>query len=453
MANFFLRSADGDNADNGSTWALAKATLAGAFTACAAGDTVYVADGHSESAGGAITLTSPGTAAAPVRVLCVDDTGDPTTPTTLATTGVITSGGNFSINCDGFAYVYGVTLKPGAGIGSSADLNWISGNPWGWVLDNCKIVMDSDNVGALIVVGVSSTGQDDNYFALKNTTIKFGHTGQGFQRASGRFIWVETLSAIDAAGSVPTTLFQIMSDTNQDVVLDGVDLSLLGSGASIFNVAGGRTNNILMKNCKLGASVSLTTGSIPGPGGTIFTAYNCDSADTNYRIYEQTYEGTVRQETTIVRTGGSAQKHNAGDVTYSLKMESTANSKFWTPLFNQAPLLAFNETTGSSITATVEIVNDGTTLTDGDVWLEVSYLGTTGFPIGSTARDRKADVLATAANQTTSSVDWTTTGLTSPVKQKLAVTFTPQEQGVISGRVMLAKASTIIYVDAAMTIS
>ena len=37
MAVLYVRSTDGDDADNGSTWALAKATLAGAFAAAAEG--------------------------------------------------------------------------------------------------------------------------------------------------------------------------------------------------------------------------------------------------------------------------------------------------------------------------------------------------------------------------------------------------------------------------------
>jgi hypothetical protein len=78
--------------------------------------------------------------------------------------------------------------------------------------------------------------------------------------------------------------------------------------------------------------------------------------------------------------------------------------------------------------------------------VEVEYLGTSGFPLSVTSSDRAATILATPANQTTSSETWTTTGLTTPVKQKLSVTFTPQEKGPIIARVYLAKASTTVYV-------
>jgi hypothetical protein len=43
-------------------------------------------------------------------------------------------------------------------------------------------------------------------------------------------------------------------------------------------------------------------------------------------------------------------------------------------------------------------------------------------------------------------VDWTTTGLSSPVKQKMESTFTPQEKGTYIARVCLGRASTTLYV-------
>ena len=116
-------------------------------------------------------------------------------------------------------------------------------------------------------------------------------------------------------------------------------------------------------------------------------------------------------------------------------------------------IVVWNDTTGAAKTVTVEIVTDGVTLTDGECWLEVMYLGTSGVPLGTLIRDAKADVLASAANQTSSSETWTTTGLTTPIKQKLSVTFTPQEKGFFIARVVLAKPSTTVYVDPKLTVT
>jgi hypothetical protein len=85
----------------------------------------------------------------------------------------------------------------------------------------------------------------------------------------------------------------------------------------------------------------------------------------------------------------------------------------------------------------------------------VNYLADSGSPLGSFVSDAVADKLGatTHADQATSSASWTTTGLTNPNAQKLAVTFTPQQAGYIHCRVMVAKASSTYYVDPTVTLS
>jgi hypothetical protein len=127
-------------------------------------------------------------------------------------------------------------------------------------------------------------------------------------------------------------------------------------------------------------------------------------------------------------------------------MVTNANAEFPMLTLDMPELHQWNDTTGSAITATVEILHDSATaLTDKEVWLEVMYLGTSGYPLGSFATDT-VDVLATAANQASSSATWTTTGMANPNKQALSVTFTPQEKGYIVATVRLAKASKTVYV-------
>lgn len=179
--------------------------------------------------------------------------------------------------------------------------------------------------------------------------------------------------------------------------------------------------------------------------------HNCDNADTNYRIWQEGYAGSVRSETTLVRTGGSGD----GTTTLSWKMATSANAEYPLILLESGEIHSeWIDTVGAAKTVTVEILHDSTTnLKDDEIWLDVQYLGTAGFPLGSFANDAKADVFATAADQTTSTVAWTTTGLTNPNKQKLSVTFTPQEKGVAICRVMMAKASYTVYVDPLATVS
>ncbi len=178
--------------------------------------------------------------------------------------------------------------------------------------------------------------------------------------------------------------------------------------------------------------------------------FNCDSGDTHYRYRKSTQFGTIQDETTLVRTGGASD----GATTYSLKMVTNANSEYPICTLDAPEIVQWNDTVGSAITATVEILFDSATaLNDDEVWVEVMYLGTSGVPLASFISDEKADVLATAAAQTSSSVTWTTTGMSNPNKRALAVTLTPQEAGFLHCIVKLAKASTTIYLDPLITVT
>lgn len=436
MAVIYLRSADGSDASDGLTWANAKATLAAALTAAGAGGTVYVSDNHAESQASAMTLTSPGTAASPVRVICVDDAGDPEPPTAVATTATVTTTGSNTIifAAGGFAYVYGITFTSGARI------QWANGTAAGWDHESCTFVTTSAGAGTF---DVGSSANVTHKVTWRNCTCTFANAANIIGVFS-ELIWMGG----SVGGTVPTTLFgdgASNSGASSRVVVTGVNLSALGSGKNLFKASNNRwASNNLVQNCKLGSSVAVITGSIVAPGGFSVVVVNCDSADTNYRYAKHVYQGEITHETTIVRTGGASD----GTTAFSRKMVSSANSKFYSPLVFgdlEDPLCVWNETTGSSVTVTVETVTDNVTLTDAEAWIEVEYLGTSGFPIASFGSDRAADILATPANQTSSSETWTTTGLTTPVKQKLSVSFTPQEKGWIQVRVMLAKASTTMY--------
>ena len=178
--------------------------------------------------------------------------------------------------------------------------------------------------------------------------------------------------------------------------------------------------------------------------------YNCDSGDTNYRIWVKEYTAELVQETTIVLTGGTSD----GATPLSWKVMTTANCNFVSGRFQSPEIFKWNEVTGSPITATVEILHDSlTALNDDEAWLEIQYLGTSGYPLGSFASDAKTDVLATAAAQASSSATWTTTGLTNPNKQKLSVTVTPRDKGYIHAKVCFGKANYTVYVDPLLTVA
>jgi len=108
-------------------------------------------------------------------------------------------------------------------------------------------------------------------------------------------------------------------------------------------------------------------------------------------------------------------------------------------------IVAWNATTGSAITVTVELVSSAS-LNNDELWLEVSYLGTSGAPLGTLISSAKASVLASAAALTTSTATWASSPAT-PVYQKMSVTFTPQLRGFIHATVKLCVPGKTVYVD------
>lgn len=431
---YYVRSTDGNDADSGLTWALAKATLAGALAVAAAGERIWVSQAHAETQASAMTLTAAGTAAAPVEILCGNDAATP--PTALATTATVSTTGASAIAFGaGFAYVYGIIFQAASGA-SSGNIN-IATTLSDWAFDTCELALIGTNAASAIVLGLSASQQ---FISLKNTTIRRSAVGQTIALRQS-LLW----NGGSIAGTAPTTIFTCTSARLCNVRSIGVDLSL--GTTNLVDVAG--TGVIRLEQCKLGAGVALTTGTNSGRNGVVILLDNCDSADTQYRMQRHQYEGDVYSETTIVRTGGASD----GTTPLSHKMVSSANSKFYAPLYGPE-FWIHNTAVGAAKTVTVEIVHDSlTALTDAEVWLEVEVLTTTGFPLATFPSDRAADILATPVAQTASTIAWTTTGLTNPNKQKLAVTFTPQEIGIFRCRVALAKASYTVYYDALAVVS
>ena len=122
----------------------------------------------------------------------------------------------------------------------------------------------------------------EHVIVLQNTKLSFASTSQFAVIGGGRLYWLDTASAI--AGTVPTTLFSYSSATGSVLEISGVDLSAAGSGKNLINgAATAGSSRAYLRNCKLGASVSVITGTVTSPGGIEVFMDNCDSGSTNYR--------------------------------------------------------------------------------------------------------------------------------------------------------------------------
>lgn len=120
--------------------------------------------------------------------------------------------------------------------------------------------------------------------------------------------------------------------------------------------------------------------------------------------------------------------------------------------FETFPITIWNETVGSPITITVYGTKASGLPTNGNIWIDVQYFGTSGFPTASKATNGLADGLATA---TTYSSDGSTWGgsLSSPGVFAMSVTITPQEKGPITVYPKIGVSSTTVYIDPKLVIS
>ena len=445
---FYVRSTNGSDADTGVSWDLAEATLAAGATDAAAGERVWVSQSHAESPGGstAITITSAGTLASPCHILCGNDGAEP--PTALATTATVTTSGTGALSIKGSIYVYGITFNCGTGA-SSAVLNLAnSGNHEVQKYESCAFnVVNTGTASAAILIGSTSTRVV--HVELRNCSVSFGATAQSFKMYGATLDWIG--GSLAAGAAIPTALFTFTEDGSNlrpvCVNVVGVDLSLAGSGKSLVNAALVSNGVISFIDCKLGASVALTSGTWAGLGGRV-RLHNSDSADTNYRMEEQCYQGSIVNSSTITRTGGA----NDGTNGIGWVMTSAANAEYPAIVLDSPEIVKWNETATGTLTVTVEIATNNVTLKDDECWLEVTCQGTTSYPLGVVTTDCKSSILATAANQDTSSVTWANVPGT-PVKQYLRASITPKSKGFIKAKVMLAKASTTVYVDPLLTIA
>jgi hypothetical protein len=417
--------------ESSNNWAAPHARLENAYAWSTAGDTIVVGTSHAQTSSAATNLSCPGTAAAPCSVICVDDTATmPPVAANLTTGGSITTTGFSGINTGGFAYLYGLSYSVGT---SNSSFSVVSNADNVHFFSNCTINIANGSTGA----GLKYPGYNavhNSCARFTDSTFLFSHAGQSIQPQYGAMDFINCQFA--TTGTVPTSLFGVAGNSSGACTVRDCDLSKITG--SLVNVGYAANVDLLFQNCKLNASVSMITGSFTSLGGVRVRVHNCDSGGTNYHLYEADYAGTLTHETTIVRSGGASN----GATSESHKIVTTSNAKFTAP-FRSIELVQWNALIGSPLTATVEIVSN-TTLTDGDIWIDVEYPSDASSAKGSNATSRKANLLSSNTNLPSSTATWAG-GLTTP--QYLSVTFTPQQAGPVKVRLQVGKASQTVYYD------
>lgn len=386
--------------------------------ATVAGDTVYVSNNHAEAFGEAINMTGANAA----RWICVDDSVAP--PTALASTGVISTAGEFAITFSSLtrSYFYGLTFKCGVGATGTRSLST------GGTLENCTLWLASTGASSQIVGGASAYWKD--------VWVKFSAAGQSVSSTPSR-AW--SGGGLASGGTSPTTL---MTSSTYGI-LENLDFTAANAAMNFLNATS--PGSFVARNIKMPASWS-GAYNLQGAPFITYTAkfFNVGDGVTE-NFYEKFTAGAVTSETTIVRSGGAATSFN---------MTTDADAFFPSSVLILPEISRYNSTTGSAITVSVDCVHDSATnLTDQDLILEVSYRSEAGTCLGDSVSSASA-FTATPADLSASTATWSGTGsFTNLNKQKVSVTFTPQVAGFIHATVKLAKASVTVYVDPVLQVA
>lgn len=448
MADIYVRSTDGNNADSGATWALAKATLAGAAAIDAAGDNIWLSQSHAESTAGSVSFTFEGTRASPSKIVAANDGAEP--PTAVATASITTTGVStisIALPANGSAYFYGITWNIGSGANTGV-LGLTIGGTAEIVFESCDFIIVATGASSQISLNVTTASPICTW---RNCRIKFGATGQNIQiTGNGAYQLHWQGGSVISGSSTPSSTNAIFSSGGTgsgSILVENVDFSNFSSGVHIHNGLSSGANGLLsfvIRNCQLPASWSGSLVRQAIVGTTRYSLYNCSAGSQNYKLWIECAEGNIRDETTLVRTNGATD----GTTPISWKLTASSTNVFPTNYLVTDDIAFYNDDdSGTTKNVIIHILHDSATnLTDADIWIDVEYLGSSSTPLASLISDRTADPLTTAVDQDASLAVWTTTGLTNPNKQQLSVSIAPQMKGFILLRVCLAKASKVVYV-------
>ena len=394
----------------------------------AAGDDVYVDDGHSETYGGAITVKGIDSATGPLRIYCVDKAAD-----SLSTGALVVSTGAIFFTYSG--YSYGVTYK------AVSDDFQLTGNSWLLEGDGSTTLLWMATSGRTTYIGSSTV----HSFKLINGNLRLDYANQKlYLTGGGKFEWIGG-SLIAASGI--TNLFASQNSPFLVFIKD-VDLTAVGSSNALVSVSPGVFYNAVFERCKLPSSFSPIVGTWPRLQIGKIRLHHCSDANNTYDFREDSPEGIVVDETTIVRTGGASD----GTTPQSWKMTSGSipdkNNHF---ALESPPIVGWTSATTEK-TFTVEcILDSATNLQNDEVWMELEYPANGTDGLGAVATDKCAQLGTPADKSASAGETWGDGGLINPNKFKCSVTVTSGKAGPITARVYLAKASTTIYVDPKIT--
>ena len=421
-----VRSTDGADTDDGSTWALAYATIVAAIDASSGGDTVWVSQAHSESRTASVDWDFP---AGPLglNLIVVNDGADPATA--YGTQVVLTaSTSNDDINFSGVGYVRGFDFQQGSS--NNTQVNFAGGDQKSFILDSCNITYSGSGSSTLIRIGNGTSADTNKNIEFRDCTFEVGHRNNLIDCQSGR---AKFLRCVWSGSGVLDKIFDASSNNGFELDVDSCDFSNQAHVAVID--LGTQTLRAVIQNCKKHASTALTSGSYPTSPGTSTDLF-ASALSTGGNAYEFVHEnstGTSSSDTgTYVTSGGASD----GTTPVSFNLTGNAATSEHFPLVSRE-IIQWNDVVSGTLTVNVEIAHDDTgisTLQDDEIWLDVTCMATAGATIGTTVSSQRDTFLDTPANLT-GGVAWT--GASGYETLTLSAVISPRIVGYISAVVKL----------------
>jgi hypothetical protein len=383
------------------------------------------------------------TIAASIDIICVDkDSSDAlTTQGTSYYIGHDTSNRSILFTSTGRkVYIYGLTFRVSSASASDVvQFNGGSGNQY--LIEKCYIYLQGANSHSL---SIGTNTENNDYAELIDCTVNFNNAGQRIYIGDCRTIF-RNLTLV--CNFQPTYVFAFY-EQGPTCTVEASNLSA-ATGTLVSEPAQGY-HAIEFINCKLGTTTIISgwTTITNNSSGDVYL-YNCSTSDTHYHIAH--YNGCG---STVCDTNIYANDHIC-DTALSWKIVTYAPASYVSP-YKSPWIPVYNDDVSTSITPYIEILRDKTvtpTVADyknDEVWGEFSVQDTSGYPLAVITNDCKANKYAANADQDdgVGLAGWTGEGAYAWSGKLVApAAVTPNEVGHVMARVVVALASTTLYVD------
>lgn len=439
MAIKFCYSGATGTAD-GSSWTNAYTSITTATSALSAGDDLYIASDHVETAGTS-TWTIASSPFTPTRLISVNRTSGAVERGAKFDTNTASSSLGITVATSGAPiYLYGLIIN--IGTGQSTTCSFFPPSNGIYYID-CSINLKSTGVSSKI----SYSG--NRPIVHINTDFSFGSAGNIIELQS---VYSTFRNCTVLGSNGPNNLLSVVTNRRCRIEMNNCDLSLIASSSKTIAATGANSNmRGWFHNCKLGAGTLICGNVSHGEiwGDTDIYVVNTDSSGINIRNEKHHNSGFVLTSNTIYKTSGSTID---GTTSYSHQMTSELRTTIAEPL-ESFEMVVWNDNVGATVTAALDMaIPNGTTLTTADVYMDVYYMGTSGSTLLSKITVGNSNPTAAGTNYSANSpAVWT--GLTTPSAVLLTTSFTPQVKGYVKAIVRLTKANTTIYVDPTLTLS